>query len=169
MPKGYSPYNKGRTIQLEITTTVAAHADNDVIGGLLTLTKDLGREWHGCELRAISLKDRGAQTNQFTLQIFRQLPSTIANGAAYAPLDADLAMRPPGHTGITIASGDFVEVTTSDEGTITEAGINNINLGIDVSDGTTSTFYAYLINSSGGAFTPIAVDDLTLFAHVWID
>ncbi len=164
---GYDPYNQGHTVKVPLTVAVNAHTDGDVIGGLQTVTVDLRKAWKGAELRAISVIDAGAKANAVTLYLFRELPSTIADDVAWIPLIADVLMMPPGHKGVTISSADYDTITTSDEGTISIAVKDSLNIGLDLRAGTPNTFYAYLVDNTG--FTPAAVDDWSVLFHFWID
>jgi len=168
MPKRYDIYNQGHDISVPLTVTLSAYTQYDVVGGLQTVTKALGTAWHGCVLRAISLIDAGVQTNPFKLYIFKRLPSTIANDAAWATaVIADLLKMPPGNKGIDINTGTYETFTTGDEGTVEIATVDELNIGLDLRGGTPSTFYAYLVDQS--TYNAVAVDDLTMIYHIWID
>ena len=165
---GYNPYNQGHTVDVPLTVVAEAHSSGDSIGALMTVTVDLGKAWKGCELRAVSIFDNGNKANASTLYIFREEPSAFADGDAWVMPVADLKMMPPGHKGIAIITSDWEDFATSDESTIsvavkaiTEGG------GLDLRNGTPSTFYARLIDNTG--FTPAAVDDWSVLFHFWID
>jgi len=163
---GFNPYNQGHTVTKDLTVAVNLHTSGDTIGGLQTITVDLGKSWFGSELRAVSIIDNGAKANASTLYLFRELPSAFADDIAWVPLRADIAKFPPGHKGVVINAGDWETFTTSDEGTISVAA-KSLSLGLDLRAGVASTFYAYLIDNTG--LTPVAADDWSLFYHFWID
>lgn len=166
MVKKYNTYNQGHDISVPLTVTEGAYTQYDVVGGLQTITKALTPAWHGCVLRAVTLVDAGAQSNAFKLYVFNQLPSTIANDAAWATaVIADLLKMPPGNKGIDLSA--YATFTTADEGTVTIATAPDLNIGLDLRSGTASTFYSYLVDQE--TYDAVAVDDLTLIYHIWID
>jgi len=167
MTRKYDVFNQGHTVEVALPVAVNAHTSGDVIGGLQTITVALTPSWHGCELLGVTLIDSGAKGNASTLYLFRELPSTIADDAAWTPLLADVKMMPPGHKGIVIAAGDWTTITTSDEGTISVAAKSASVIGLDLRNGIASTFYAYLVDNTG--FTPAATDDWVALYHFRVD
>lgn len=167
---GYNPYNQGHTVDVPLTVVVAAHSDGDSIGALMTVTVDLGKEYKGVELRAISIFDNGNKENASTLYLFREKPSAFADGVAWVMPIADLKMFPPGHKGIVINKSDWEDFDVSDDsGSTISLAVKSITDGggLDLRNGTPSTFYARLIDNTG--FTPDAVDDWSVLFHFWID
>lgn len=164
----YDAYNQGHDVLVALTVGTDAYTQYDVVGGLQTITKELNTEWKGCVLRAVTIIDAGAQSNPFKLYLFKQLPSTIADDAAWATATiADLQKMPPGNKGISIVAGDWETFTTGDEGTVGIACVNDLNIGLDLRDGTPSAFYTYLVDQD--TYDAVAADDLTIIYHFWID
>jgi hypothetical protein len=169
MPKGYDNYNQGHRVDVDLTVDTDAYTALDVVGGLMTVTKDIHIEWFGCTLRAVTVRDSGAQDAAFKLYVFEQLPSTIADDASWntavlADLDKLATGKPEG---IDVSAGLYVTHTTGDEGTVSQAGVSNVNLDLDLKSGTPSTFYAYLVCTGTPTFT--AADDLRVSFYFWID
>ena len=168
MVKQFDIYNQGHDVTVALTVGTDAYTQYDVVGGLQTITKSLGTSWFGCVLRAVSIIDAGAQSNPFKLYIFKQLPSTIADDAAWATATiADLQKMPAGHNGINFQTANYETYTTGDEGTVTIATKADLNIGLDLRGGTPSTFYAYLVDQD--TFDAVAADDVTIVYHFWID
>ena len=96
-----------KTINLELTVTLDAYTAGDVVGGLLTIP--VHNAGGGGVLRRLITVDEDAQSEGYTLYLFDQLPSTIANDAAFAPTIADLRKL---IGTVTIAAGDYVTVNS---------------------------------------------------------
>lgn len=77
-----------RTVEPSLVVTLAAYTAGDVVGGLLTIP--MHSVGGGGVLRQLSIIDDADQKEPLTLYLFDQLPSTIANDAAFAPTVADL-------------------------------------------------------------------------------
>ena len=79
-----------QTVEVPITVTLAAYTANDVVGGLLTsdaIKQIQGRSY----IQWVRLIDGATQAEPFLLYVFTAVPSTIADSAAFAPLEADWA------------------------------------------------------------------------------
>lgn len=77
-----------RTVEPTLLVTLNAYSIGDVVGGLLTIPVDSAGG--GGVLRQLSIIDDADQKEPYSLYLFDQLPSTIANDAAFAPTVADL-------------------------------------------------------------------------------
>lgn len=79
-----------KDIAVTPTITLNAYTAGDVVGGLMTFEVRGGPA--SGEIRKIVLVDDHNQSEQYTLLIHDDTPSTIANDAAYAPVVADLKL-----------------------------------------------------------------------------
>lgn len=77
-----------RTIDIPLTVTLSAYTAGDVVGGLITI--NVHSVGGGGTLRQVIIIDDDNQKEPYTLYLFDQEPSTIANDAAFAPTIADL-------------------------------------------------------------------------------
>lgn len=78
-------------VSLSVTPTITlnAYTAGDVVGGLITFA-GAGGSGGGGKLRSVMVVDDADQKEPYTLYFFDELPSTIANDAAFAPTVADL-------------------------------------------------------------------------------
>ena len=77
-----------RTVEPTLVVTLNAYSANDVVGGLLTIP--IHSAGGGGVLRQLSIVDDADQKEPYSLYLFDQVPSTIANDAAFAPTVTDL-------------------------------------------------------------------------------
>ncbi len=82
-----------RVRRIEVTPTVgtAAYTALDTVGGMMTFA--ITPQGFDGFLRGVLAVDEANQKEAFTLYVFDQLPSTIADGDTYTPLLADLKIR----------------------------------------------------------------------------
>lgn len=71
------------------TIDTSAYADNDVIGGLLTFDLSADLSVNGGWLSNVWLADKDNEGAALRLFLFDELPSTIADQAAFAMTEAD--------------------------------------------------------------------------------
>lgn len=94
------------TLPLTVTPTITgAYSASDVAGGLLQFKTTGNYETAGGIIRTIVIADDAGATNAFTLHLFNEEPTTIADNAAYAVTTADDLLR---IASVTIATGDWV-------------------------------------------------------------
>ncbi len=156
-------YNKTKTVEKALTVGTDAYTANDVVGGLITITVPESR---GGTIRRVNLVDADNEDAAFTLHFFDQLPSIIADDAAFAPTIADLKKR----VGVvTIAAGDY----RTDNG-MSVADKHDVNFDVDGNRGVTEStasasgkIYAYLVATATPTYT--AATDLTLLVTVWTE
>lgn len=170
MVKGYNVHNE--TYKLTPATAMVIDNDQytelDVIGGLLTFTLSINREIKGFVVLNASVRSNSIQKAAMKLYLFEQQPTAIVDDASFNTIAAaSLDFMPAGSNGITINAGDWITYTTTDEGTIEIAAMPNINLKLDIKNGTPSTIYGYLVCSATPTFT--ATDDLQVSLEVWVD
>lgn len=89
------------------TITLNAYTANDVVGGLMTFT--FTEPTFDGAIRSVLVTDAANQSEGYTLYIFNELPSTIANDAPFAPVIADLKKIA---TTVTVAAGDYTSVNS---------------------------------------------------------
>lgn len=77
-----------KTIPLELTVSLTAYADGDVVGGLLEF--DISDMSAGGICNQIRLVDEDSQAEPFTLYLFNDAPTVIADDAAFALTVADM-------------------------------------------------------------------------------
>jgi len=82
------PQWKPIIVEVPITVTTDAYSAEDVVGGLLT-SDAIPQISGGGYLAWVRLVDDATQAEPFDLYVFNAVPSTIANDAAWAPLEAD--------------------------------------------------------------------------------
>lgn len=132
-----------------VTVTTAAYADNDVVGGLITFPLT-GLTQNGGILNGVLLTDAANQSEPYRLFLFHELPSTIANDAAFAPTIADLKKL---CAVVTLAAADYV--TTNSLQFVLKEDINN------VFNSTDGNLYGYLV-ANGSTPDYAATTDLSL-------
>ena len=82
------PHWKAVWVEVPVTVQiVGAYEANDVVGG--TLSCDVPQVKGGGYVHAVRLVDDDDEKAVFTLYVFNGAPSTIADGAAHAPTEAD--------------------------------------------------------------------------------
>jgi len=143
-----------KTIDVALTVATAAYTAGDVVGGLIAL--DLHSAGGGGQLRRVTLTDAASQAEPYTLYIFDQVPSTIADADPFAPTIADLKKL---IATLSIVAGDYVTVNSLDY-------VIKDGLGIDFSAGNGS-LWAYLVAVSTPDYA--AATDLALRFTAWVD
>lgn len=148
----YPHYGKYIKSAPTITVTLNAYSDNDVVGGLITFELD-GLSQNGGILNGLLLTDAANQSEPYRLFLFHDLPSTIANDAAFAPTIADLKKL---FAVVTIAAADYVTVNSLQF--VLKEDIN------DVFSVTNNRLYGYLVANGSTPDYAAATDlSLTLF------
>lgn len=156
-------YNHTATIDIALTVDTDAYTANDVVGGLITIAVPKSR---GGTIRRVNLVDADNEDAAFTLHFFDQLPSTIADDAAFAPTIADLKKR----IGVvTIVAGNY-----RTDNSLSTADIHDVNYDYDATVGLTLSeqsasgkIYAYLVATATPTYT--ATTDLTLRVTIWTE
>lgn len=98
-----------RRIAVTPTITLSAYTAGDTVGGLMTFA--MSDQGFDGLIRSILITDAVKQSEQYTLYIYGDLPSTIANDAAYAPTIADLKKLV---ATVTVATADWTEINNFD-------------------------------------------------------
>lgn len=136
------------------TITAGAYSANDVIGGLLTFTLANTRGADGM-VRSVRIADRDNEKAAVKLWLFDDLPQVIADNAAFAPPDSDIAKC----IGIiAIAAADY---TTS---TANALGAKH-DQGIDFTD-TNGTLYGYLVADATPTYSGTTDLTITITAYL---
>ena len=76
-----------RRVAVDLTVDTDAYDNGDVIGGLLTAA--VNNIQGGGFIQKVQLVDDAAQSEPLMLYVYDDAPHTIADGAAFAPTDAD--------------------------------------------------------------------------------
>jgi len=98
------PDFKPQIVEVPITIgSLDAYTAGDVVGGLLTSDAIRQREGAGY-IAWVRLVDDDDQAEGYSLYCYYEVPSTIADDAAFAPLEADWTKT---FTTITIAAADY--------------------------------------------------------------
>ena len=161
----WNPY----TDIMQITTDTDAHADNDVMGGLLSVRLPVVQG--GAFLHDAILVDAGGDESELDLYIYEHAPDTIADNAAFAPTAQD-------------ESYCRGRLTFSTYRTETAASVSHVALSPDstreisldcrsrtLSDGSQLGYdkaYLYLVNRSGGNVTKGVATELVLITHWYV-
>lgn len=148
------PYNQTKTITPALVVTLDAYTIGDVVGGLITI--DVSSAGGGGVIRRVMLVDDADQKEPFTLYLFDQKPSVIANDAAFAPTVADLKKI---IAKVSIAAGDY-ETLNGNAIAIKE----QLEIDYTCVDG---NLYGYLVAVDTPDYA--AAGDLTLRLTVWAD
>ena len=80
--------SKPLTVNKELTVDLDAYTAGDVVGGLLTFP--VPAAIGGGILNSVMLIDEDSEAEAYSLYLFDDIPSTIADDAAFAPTIADL-------------------------------------------------------------------------------
>jgi hypothetical protein len=151
MGRIYNQHSCIVTITSALTISTTQYSANDVIGGLLTFTKDIGHNWFSCKLTDVQVIDDDDEKAELTLYLFDQTPSTIANHAAFAPTVADLKKL---RGVVTAAVANYTTVNSN-------AYANKTGLDIRIEPLSVGrTFYGYLVCTGTPTYT--TTTDLTL-------
>ncbi len=135
-----------------------AYTANDCVGGLAKVF--YGTEG-GALLRAIKVLDYAAQSEPYIIHIYRSAPSTIADDAAFAPLDADGLLE---IGDVTVPASQY---KTANGGAFSVAYMKGQDVDIDIPGIANGTIYVYLECTDTPNYT--AVTDLVLEFIFWID
>lgn len=135
-----------------LAVTAGAYSASDVVGGLLRIP--ISPVNAGGTLRWLRLVDDANQKAAMSLYLFNDLPSTIADNAAFAPSVADLEKMV---AKIAIAAGDYETLNSN-----AIAILPTIIKTVPIEKG---ALWAYLVTS--GTPTYAATTDLSLSICVW--
>ena len=140
-------------VNVELTVGLDAYTAVDVVGGLLTFRVP-GTAGGGI-LNGISLLDEDDQSEGYTVYLHDELPSTIADDAAYAPTIADLRKQ---FAVVTIVTGDYTSINSL--GYVHKTDLNYV-FNTDASNG---NIYVYLAAIATPDYTN--ADTLYLRLHI---
>lgn len=135
------------SVLISKTPTVAAtaHAQNDVVGGLMSF--DLTGFGGGSILNAIMLQDSSNSGKTMRLNLFHILPSTVNDDAAWSPNETEQRKR--------FAYIDIEDYIT--ENSLKAAYLPDVNQLIPAG---VNTLYAYLVVTETGGITLASTDDI---------
>ncbi len=147
--------------QVAPTVTAGGYSQFDVVGGLLTFTG-----LRGGILRAITVTDKAAQsTVEYLLVLFDSAPTSIADNATYAIVDADLP-KIVFQRELNVTNGWFDHKGGGQRFAGAQAFSNNsyhYEYGIDIPIWSAGgTMYGFLIIMSGTTPTYAATTDVTV-------
>ena len=141
---------------ITVTPTIAltAYTAGDVVGGLLTFS-DNDVPVGAVAFNAVTLIEADIQNEQYVLHLFNDVPTTIANDAAYASniLIADLKKE---IKQITIATADW-----TDTGTVGTSAFKTFDPVY--AENPRNAIYGYLVATDTPDYS--ATDDLTINLH----
>lgn len=100
-----------RTVSKELTVGTSAYTAGDVVGGLLEF--DISDASGGGIVNKIRLVDEDSQAEPYTLYIFNEAPTTIANDAAFAGSVTVADLRKLIAV-VSIVAGDYVTLNGFD-------------------------------------------------------
>ncbi len=151
------PHWRPHIIEVPITVTLDAYAAEAVVGGLLT-SDAIPQLSGGGYIAWVRLVDDATQAEPYDLYVFDALPSTIANGATWAPLEADW-LKCIGQ--IDIAAADYN--TTGSEADCAFVAAKDVKTDdyIWFDNLTTGRLYFYLV-ANGSTPDYADADDLTM-------
>lgn len=139
-----------------LVVATSAYTAHDVVGGLLKCSYGTGG---GALLRRIKVLDYGVQSEPYIIHIYRSAPSTIADDAAFAPLDADGLLE----LGVvTVAAGNYV---TANGSAYSVAYMEAVNL--EIPEICVGTIYIYLQCTDTPDY--VAATDLVIEMTFWVD
>lgn len=143
-----------KVIESQVTPTIDddAYSANDVVGGLLTFNVTSSS---GCGIiNALRIADDDDEKAALTLYLFNDVPTTIADDAAFAPAIADLKKL---IAKIEIAADDYTTVNSN-----AYALIQDLNEVYKAAG--TGNLYGYLVCTATPTYT--AATNLTLTLSV---
>jgi hypothetical protein len=150
------------TRRVAVTPTIGtdAYTAGDVVGGLLTFA--VGTAFGGGgRIVKVLLIDAANQKEGYTLYLFGQAPSTIADDAAYEPTAADLAELADR---VTIEAGDYTTVNGTAVAILGGHEDKAMAIPVKLYDG---NVYGYLV--AGDTPDYAAATDLTLILELRVD
>ncbi len=145
-----------RTLTITPAVTAGAYSANDVVGGLLTFSNAFPTISKKGRVTTVAVFDDAGQTASYELFLFKSLPATITDNAAWAPSKANL-----------LESRSWTNLATTDKfaaGTRSVTPLQSMNAFIE-SDST--TLYGYLVDLTGR--TGASVSDITIIVVIEID
>lgn len=149
-------------IEVPITVTLDAYTANDVVGG--TLSCEVPQAKGGCWIYAVKLIDDATQAEAYTLYVFNEAPSTIANDAAHAPTEADW-LKYIGK--IAIAAGDY-DTSGTEADCALVYGLGGSQTSNFVHAETLPDGYLYFRLVAGATPDYADADDLTMYVGLYI-
>jgi hypothetical protein len=149
-------------VEVPITVTLDPYVANDVIGGTLSAT--VGQRRGGCFIYAVKLIDGATQAEPFTLYVFDDNPSAIADGDAHVPTEADWQK----YIGkIAIANSDYdTSGTEADCAVVYGLGGSNTGNFVHADALEDDKLYFRLVPSATPDYA--AADDLTMYVAIYI-
>jgi len=150
--------NRQKIVSLTPTIGVDAYTANDVVGGLLTF--DIANVGGGGIVRWARIVDDDNEKAELALYLFSDLPSTIADDAAFAPTVADLKKL----AGKVLFEAADYETVNGNAWVIRGRGSDAIDIDCSLA---TNNIYGYLVCTGTPTYT--AATDLTISLGVWLD
>lgn len=144
-----------KSVEVALAVGTDAYTAGDVVGGLITF--DVDSPGNGGYVSRVKIVDDADQKEAYKLYVFDEVPSTIADDAAFAPTVADLKKL---INVIAIAAADYT--------TINGNAYAIKSLGADIVDFKTvsgENLYAYLVCDDTPDYA--AATDLTIEIQAW--
>jgi hypothetical protein len=138
--------------------TLDAYTANDCVGGLAKVVYGTGG---GGLIHTVKVLDYANQKEPYIIHIYRSTPSTIANDAAFAPLDADGFLEVGT---VTVAAADYATANGSAYAVAYKRG-DDVNIAVPES--CAGTVYVYLQCTDTPDYA--AVGDLVVEMFFWSD
>ena len=152
-------FNKQKVIQTALTVDTNAYTANDVVGGLITF--DVSNSAGSGTIRSLKVVDADNEKAALNFYFYNELPSTIADDAAFAPTLAD-TQKLIGK--ISVGTADYESLTSDDHAYALLQGDDAPDLDFQTDTG---NIYAYMVAVATPTYT--ATDDLTVELVVWLD
>jgi len=153
-------FGRQRVVTAAPTIGTDAYTANDVIGGLLTF--DISNAGGGGIVRWTRIVDDDNEKAELALYLFNELPSTIADDAAFAPTVADLKKM---IGKVLIQAADY-ETINGNAVAIIGRGVSTDDVNIDAPTNT-GKLYGYLVCTATPTYS--AATDLTVSLGLWLD
>lgn len=141
-----------------LAVSLTAYSISDVVGGLLTF--EVANAAGSGVINWLRLVDDAAQSEPCVLYLFNDVPTIIADNAAFAVAVSDLKQC---FAKVPVAVGDYVTIS---DGEFDNNFAIKTDLGISFVAGT-GRIYGYLV--TGGAPSYLATTDLDLTLGIWMD
>jgi hypothetical protein len=149
-------------VEVPITVSLAAYTANDVVGGTLSCAVD--QRAGGCFIYGLQLIDDATQAEAFTLYVFDDAPSTIADADPHAPTLADWQKC---RGKIAIAAGDYdTSGTEADNAFVYGLGGSDKGTFVHCDSLIDGSLYFRLVCTDTPDY--VAADDLTLYVALYV-
>lgn len=141
-----------KIVEITPVITAGAYSDNDVIGGLLTLSVSMASGF----IKRIMVICKDNEKAAINFHIYNAAPTVIADNAAFAPTDADTAKK--------IARVPLLTTEYTSDGSLNATGEPLTKLPVEFTtvDG---NLYCFAVLPTGVSYT--AVNDLVFKFFVW--